>query len=160
MSLVSEALRAAVRHRAQGRCEYCLIHEEDMLFPHEPDHIIASQHGGVTLLENLALACIHCNRRKGPNLSSVDPDSGALVNLFNPRRESCTFFPGWPANYSSDADRASYGFSAAIQLRGTHAHAQTASACGSFPRTIVVRGSTRNVVKEMVVGTGFEPVKA
>ena len=39
----------------------------------------------VTTTENLALACYHCNAHKGPNLSGLDPESGALVRLFNPR---------------------------------------------------------------------------
>ena len=55
--------------RAGFRCEYCLIHEEDILFPHEPDHITAEQHGGPTSGENLAFACYHCNRLKGPNIA-------------------------------------------------------------------------------------------
>lgn len=87
MSTVPEPLREAVWQRAQGRCEYCLIHEENFLFAHEPDHIIAAQHGGATATDNLALACADCNRRKGPNLSSVDPDSNAVVPLLHPRRD-------------------------------------------------------------------------
>lgn len=81
------ALRLGVWQRASGRCEYCLIHEDDGLLPHEPDHIVATQHGGVPAKENLALACFDCNRLKGPNLSSVDPETGAVVPLFHPRRE-------------------------------------------------------------------------
>ena len=84
---IPAALRAAVRERAGGRCEYCLVHEEDVLFPHEPDHITAGQHGGRTMVENLALACFHCNRYKGPNLSSIDTGTGKLVPLFNPRMD-------------------------------------------------------------------------
>jgi hypothetical protein len=38
-------------------------------------------------LENLALACIHCNRFKGPNLAGIDPNRGEIVRLFNPRRD-------------------------------------------------------------------------
>lgn len=87
MSVVPDPLRRLVRQRAQARCEYCLIHEDDLLFAHETDHIIAGQHGGAAAAENLALACADCNRRKGPNLSSVDPDSAAVVRLFDPRKE-------------------------------------------------------------------------
>jgi hypothetical protein len=36
-------------------------------------------------MENLALACCFCNRYKGPNLSSIDPLSGKIAQLFNPR---------------------------------------------------------------------------
>jgi hypothetical protein len=42
----------------------------------------------MTSTENLALACFDCNRRKGPNISSVDPETGEIVQLFNPRREA------------------------------------------------------------------------
>lgn len=38
--------------------------------------------------ETLALACIHCNRFKGPNIAGLDPDSGEIVRLFHPRRDS------------------------------------------------------------------------
>ena len=85
---VSERLRRQVRERAQGRCEYCLIHEEDMFYPHEPDHVIAEKHGGPTSLDNLALSCFHCNRFKGSDLASVDPTTGKIVFLFQPRSQN------------------------------------------------------------------------
>jgi hypothetical protein len=66
------------------RCEYCLFHEDDAAFPHEVDHIISRQHGGETIADNLAYACLVCNRYKGSNIASIAP-SGNLVPLFNPR---------------------------------------------------------------------------
>jgi hypothetical protein len=51
------------------------------------DHIIAETHGGRTQSANLALACFRCNSHKGRNLSGVDPRSGKVVRLFNPRRD-------------------------------------------------------------------------
>jgi hypothetical protein len=51
------------------------------------DHIIAKQHGGPTVDHNLALACFFCNSAKGPNIAGVDPDTGKLAPLFNPRRQ-------------------------------------------------------------------------
>jgi len=35
----------------------------------------------------LALACDRCNAYKGPNLTSLDPDTNAIVPLFNPRQD-------------------------------------------------------------------------
>ena len=81
---VSLELRFQVSERAVGRCEYCLIHEEDAAFAHEVDHVISRQHGGRTDKDNLAYACMPCNRFKGTNLSSTDA-SGAVLGLFNPR---------------------------------------------------------------------------
>ncbi len=84
---IPAALRAIVRRRARGHYEYCGIHEDDVIAPHEPDHVIAGQHGGHTTAKNLAFACHHCNRFKGTNIASVDPESGQSVFLFNPRRD-------------------------------------------------------------------------
>lgn len=84
---VPERLRRQVQERAQGRCEYCLIHEEDMYYPHEADHIIAEKHNGPTSPDNLAWSCFYCNRFKGSDLASVDPVSGKAVFLFHPREQ-------------------------------------------------------------------------
>lgn len=56
MVRVPERLRRLVRDRVQGRCEYCLMPEDDVLYTHESDHIVAEKHGGPTSLENLAWA--------------------------------------------------------------------------------------------------------
>ncbi|HEU4833916.1 MAG TPA: HNH endonuclease signature motif containing protein [Pyrinomonadaceae bacterium] len=84
---ISAALRREVRERAEKRCEYCLLAESQAFFPHEPDHLIALQHGGKTVSANLALACFNCNRFKGSNIASLDPITGELVALFNPRTQ-------------------------------------------------------------------------
>jgi len=84
---ISAALRREVRERAGERCEYCLLAESEAFFPHEPDHLIARKHGGETVSANLALACLDCNRFKGPNIASLDPITGELVPLFNPRTQ-------------------------------------------------------------------------
>lgn len=84
---LSPADRAKVHARAQGYCEYCHVHENHVFFPHEPDHIIAEQHGGTADLANLALACFHCNRFKGPNLASIDPVTRQIIRLFHPRQD-------------------------------------------------------------------------
>ena len=82
---VSRALRRAVVERADHCCEYCGMPDSILRLPHEPDHIVATQHGGQTALDNLAYTCFRCNRFKGPNLTSLDPDTGAITPLFNPR---------------------------------------------------------------------------
>jgi hypothetical protein len=83
------AIRSLVRRRAAERCEYCRIHQDaDPFFRFHIEHIIPRQHGGSTDATNLALACHHCNLHKGPNLSGIDPGSGALTPLFNPRLQA------------------------------------------------------------------------
>jgi hypothetical protein len=39
MTYIPEPLRRLVVERAGGRCEYCLLHEDDTFFTHEIDHI-------------------------------------------------------------------------------------------------------------------------
>lgn len=84
---ISNSLRRWVTERAGERCEYCLIPQAASAFPHEPDHIIPLQHGGTTDDANLALACLRCNRHKGPNIGSFDPETGALVPFYHPRAD-------------------------------------------------------------------------
>jgi hypothetical protein len=33
------------------------------------------------------LACRHCNRHKGPNLTGIDSETGQITPLFHPRHE-------------------------------------------------------------------------
>ena len=68
------------------RCEYCRLPESVSFAVHQLDHIIAEKHGGQTVQENLAYCCTLCNRRKGSDLSSVDPQTGRVVILYHPRR--------------------------------------------------------------------------
>ncbi|NER83927.1 MAG: HNH endonuclease [Leptolyngbya sp. SIO1D8] len=83
---ISVALRQLVRDRAQNTCEYCLIPEIAVLVPHEVDHVIAEKHGGQTIADNLALACTLCNKYKGSDVASIDPDNGEIVRLYRPNR--------------------------------------------------------------------------
>jgi hypothetical protein len=46
------------------------------------EHVIAKKHRGSDDLGNLAWACIFCNLYKGPNLASLDPDSGELTRVW------------------------------------------------------------------------------
>jgi hypothetical protein len=80
-------LASEVRRRAAGRCEYCHIPEAAFRRPFHIEHIIAKQHGGSTPLDNLALACWVCNLKKGPNLTGIDPESGEISPLFDPRKD-------------------------------------------------------------------------
>lgn len=83
--LVKSELRSFVRSRAGGRCEYCCIHEDDVGLRHQPDHIVAVKHRGPTVESNLAYSCAICNSFKGTDLTSIDPVTGAIERLFNPR---------------------------------------------------------------------------
>ena len=84
---VSAKLRQQVQRQAAGRCEYCLIHEDDSYAAHQIDHVLARKHGGTTTQSNLAYACLLCNRYKGSDVAALDPDTQEIVPLFHPRRQ-------------------------------------------------------------------------
>ena len=87
--MMDESLRESVRERAQDRCEYCLLPQSAArFFTFHVEHIRAKQHGGQDVEPNLALACPDCNAHRGPNLTSVDGLTDAVVLLFDPRRQS------------------------------------------------------------------------
>ncbi len=81
------ATQIRIRQRAGHRCEYCLAPEELSALSFHVEHITARQHGGGGHDENLALSCPDCNWSKGPNLTSLDPDTGEITPLFHPRRQ-------------------------------------------------------------------------
>jgi hypothetical protein len=84
---VNREIVRQVRERARERCEYFHIPTSLYPLPFTADHIIARQHGGLTVLENLSLSCLHCNRHKGPNIAGRDQQTGQLVRLFHPRTD-------------------------------------------------------------------------
>lgn len=83
-------LHRDVWRRAHARCEYCQMPQRYDPLPFQLDHVVARVHGGPTESDNLALACVACNRHKGPNLAGRDPGTGRIVTLFHPRREVWT----------------------------------------------------------------------
>ena len=86
---MDRALREVVRRRAGNACEYCHIPQQATpLIPFHIEHIVPKQHGGTDNPGDLALACDRWNAYKGPNLTSIDPESGAVVPLFHPRRDA------------------------------------------------------------------------
>ena len=84
---MNRALVNKVRRLALDRCDYCHIPSRLDPLPFQVDHIIAEQHGGETVLENLAWSCLHDNKHKGPNIAGVDPLTKRIVPLFHPRRQ-------------------------------------------------------------------------
>ena len=93
---VPAEMRRLVIGRAARRCEYCLIHEDDTYFGCEVDHVVSEKHGGLTVVENLAYACLVCNRYKGSDLGSILVPSGDLIRFFNPRIDA------WSEHFAFD----------------------------------------------------------
>ena len=88
----SETTRS-VEARAEGRCEYCRMHQSLQGATFHVEHITPSSRGGPSEPANLAWCCPACNLHKSDRIEANDPTSGDRVLLFNPRRDH------WPAHF-------------------------------------------------------------
>jgi hypothetical protein len=85
---MDESTRRLVRRRAGNCCEYCgRSQSQSLLASLHIEHIRPIKHHGGDEDDNLALACVDCNLRKGPNVAGYDPLTGALTELFDPRHQ-------------------------------------------------------------------------
>jgi hypothetical protein len=96
---IPASLRREIRERAEDRCEYCGLAAAAQEAAFHVDHIIPVAAGGVTELDNLALACVSCSLRKGARLEALDPQSGKMAALFHPRLDS------WRLHFRWDGER-------------------------------------------------------
>ena len=98
MSILSEIIKERVRQRAKNRCEYCLSRQEYVLGRLQIDHIQPVAKGGSNTEDNLCLACELCNQYKWTQTEGLDPESGKLVSLFNPRNQKWKEHFAWNLN--------------------------------------------------------------
>jgi len=91
---IPKKLRRRVAEQADHHCGYCLTSERIVGAPMEIDHIIPESLGGITEEENLWLACALCSNHKGDRIAALDPETGEIVRLFNPR------FQNWDDHFS------------------------------------------------------------
>lgn len=103
---VSDDVREVVQRRAQDVCEYCRHPQSASVVPHQVDHIIGRQHRGSDDAANLCFCCIRCNLKKGPNIASIDPETGQVVALYHPRRSV------WREHFAVAADGTISGLTA------------------------------------------------
>lgn len=93
MATIPKSLRAEVRSRAKGRCEYCRSAEIYCGYQFEIDHIKPLAANGETVLDNLALACSNCNGHKNARTIVLDSQTGERTRLFDPRSDQ------WQAHF-------------------------------------------------------------
>lgn len=97
---ITAAERRRVREEAAGRCAYShMANAWEPYFPYHVEHSVARQHGGTDDPSNLALACHHCNLVKGPNLTSIGPDTGLVTPIFHPQRQR------WEEHFRFEGER-------------------------------------------------------
>ena len=86
---MDKATRNQVIERAGNTCEYCRLPQSAQPFiTFHVDHVIASQHREDDSLDNLSMSCHRCILHKGTNLSTIDPETDELVQVFTPRPDT------------------------------------------------------------------------
>lgn len=86
--VVSNKVVADVRLRANDYCEYCKMPFGLTGTEFEIDHIISRSLKGDDSFQNLAWSCFRCNSNKGPHVGAIDPFTGKVQALFNPRSDN------------------------------------------------------------------------
>ncbi len=89
------ALRQQLLDADDHCCAYCGTPQANSGAPMVVDHILPRSKGGATQFENLCFACYQCNLYKGSSIEAVDPLSGTVTLLFDPRRHIWTQHFRW-----------------------------------------------------------------
>jgi hypothetical protein len=92
---VSVDLQRRIRARFQSCCAYCRTAEALTATTFEFEHRIPLSIGGLTVFENLCLACPSCNRYKGDRLEVLDPQTRERVLLFHPQLQRWSDHFAW-----------------------------------------------------------------
>ena len=95
---IPQAIQHEVRRRADYLCEYCHVSEQWQYVAFTVDHIVPIHRGGTDTLDNLALACFGCNRRKSDHVTGFDPVTSTEASLFNPRLDAWNDHFIWSAD--------------------------------------------------------------
>jgi HNH endonuclease len=87
---ISKKLHKLIVTRANNRCEYCRYPFNDGWSVFHIEHIISLKHGGLTVENNLAFACLVCNMHKGSDIATILQPDTEVVRLFHPRKDNWT----------------------------------------------------------------------
>lgn len=91
-------LRQRIAKQADYRCGYCLTSERLTGIRLTLDHLIPIATGGLTIENNLWVACRPCNEFKGTQTQAFDPQTRRNVLLYNPRIQK------WREHFAWNAD--------------------------------------------------------
>jgi hypothetical protein len=84
------------------------------------EHIIPKTAGGLSIEENLWLACPACNEFKGAQTHAIDPVTGRRVRLFNPRKQKWKRHFRWSADGTEIIGKTAVGRATVVALQMNH----------------------------------------
>jgi len=98
-------------------CGYCHTCAHIIGQPLTIEHIIAIAKGGTSDILNLWLSCRRCNQFKGTQIEAVDPESGIVTPLFNPRTQRWQEHFAWSTNATQIIGLSPFGRATVVALR-------------------------------------------
>jgi hypothetical protein len=96
---VPAAIKRLVFERANGCCEYCHCQQELSPDTFSIEHILPKALSGADSVDNYAFSCQGCNGHKLTAIEAADPETGALVPLYNPRTQAFSDHFEWTPDY-------------------------------------------------------------
>lgn len=137
MAKISLELDKKIRLQARNRCGYCLNPQELIPYKLEIEHIHPKGLGGKPVEENLWLACRECNAHKARKVRALDPLTGKIVKLFNPRKQSWREHFEFSQNSTEIIGKTACGRATVESLQMNNFYQKTARAAwveaGKFP---------------------------
>jgi len=108
---ISKQKKQLVFSRAKNRCEYCQCRSDVASASFEVEHILPETLSGDS----------SCNSHKSTKTTAIDPESGKMVSLFNPRTNLWKQHFVWIDNFQQIKGSTSIGRAtiAALQLNRT-----------------------------------------
>lgn len=113
---IPNELDRRIRDAAHNRCGYCLSPQHLVMARLEIEHILPLVNGGSDDEGNLWLSCPLCNRAKSDKVNAVDPVTGVLVSLFNPRTQIWSEHFVWSADGLRVVGRTATGRATVVAL--------------------------------------------
>lgn len=117
MAEISKAVRQQVLVEAGYRCEYCRTSSRLTGMPLVMDHILPRSMDGSDERDNLAACCYRCNEFKGARTHAIDPATGELVPLYNPRVQKWSEHFSWANGGTHIVGLTAVGRATVITLR-------------------------------------------
>lgn len=117
---IPREVRVRVALSADYRCAYCQTPARIIGPLLEVDHIVPESKGGSSDEPNLTLACPLCNSHKSDLIEAVDPETGQLVPLFNPRAEQWSVHFEWTEDGTTIRGKTPIGRATVLALDLNH----------------------------------------
>ncbi len=117
---ISPRLQRQVEEAAHYRCGYCLTSQDIIGQQMHLEHLIPRAAGGLSVEENLWLACPACNEFKGVQTHAIDPVTGRRVRLFNPRKQKWKRHFQWSADGTEIIGKTPIGRATVVALQMNH----------------------------------------